>query len=75
MYNRHENSMHSRETVTDAITSLVDQNDSVQDHISLLSKVLLLLRHHLPKYCLHYTAIVALMSLSGKDVDAWDLRY
>ena len=40
MYNRHENGMHSRETVTDAITSLVDQNDSIQDHISLLSKVL-----------------------------------
>ncbi|XP_028412790.1 myotubularin-related protein 8-like [Dendronephthya gigantea] len=38
MYNRHENSMHSRETVTDAITSLVDQNDSIQDHISLLTK-------------------------------------
>ena len=35
--------MHSRETVTDAITSLVDQNDSVQDHISLLSKVFVIM--------------------------------
>lgn len=38
MYNRHENNVHPRETVIDSITSLVDQNDSIQDHISLLTK-------------------------------------
>ena len=31
--------MHPREAVVDSITSLVDQNDSIQDHISLLNKV------------------------------------
>ena len=39
MYNRYENNMHPKETVTDSITTLVDQNDSIQDHISLLTKV------------------------------------
>ena len=40
MYNRHENILHPRESVLDSVTSLVDQNDSIKDHISLLTKVI-----------------------------------
>lgn len=37
MYNRHENDVHPRETVMDALSSIIDHNDSLQDHIKFLS--------------------------------------
>ena len=39
MYNRHENDVHPRETVMDALSSIIDHNDSLQDHIKFLSSV------------------------------------
>lgn len=37
MYNRFENDVHPRETVLDALSSIIDHNDSLQDHIKFLS--------------------------------------
>lgn len=37
MYNRYDNDVHPRETVLDALSSIIDHNDSLQDHIKFLS--------------------------------------
>lgn len=37
MYNRFDNDIHPREKVMDAISSIIDHNDSLQDHIKFLS--------------------------------------
>ncbi|XP_078370553.1 phosphatidylinositol-3,5-bisphosphate 3-phosphatase MTMR6-like isoform X2 [Oculina patagonica] len=37
MYNRYDNDVHPRETVLDAVSSIIDHNDSLQDHIKFLS--------------------------------------
>jgi len=39
MYNRYDNDVHPRETVLDALSSIIDHNDSLQDHIKFLSSV------------------------------------
>lgn len=39
MYNRYDNDVHPRETVLDAVSSIIDHNDSLQDHIKFLSSV------------------------------------
>ncbi|XP_073252386.1 phosphatidylinositol-3,5-bisphosphate 3-phosphatase MTMR6-like [Porites lutea] len=37
MYNRYDNDLHPRETVLDSLSSIIDHNDSLQDHIKFLS--------------------------------------
>ncbi|KAK2563495.1 Myotubularin-related protein 8 [Acropora cervicornis] len=37
MYNRYDNDIHPREKVMDAISSIIDHNDSLLDHIKFLS--------------------------------------
>lgn len=39
MYNRYDNDVHPRETVLDALSCIIDHNDSLQDHIKFLSSV------------------------------------
>ena len=39
MYNRYDNDLHPRETVLDSLSSIIDHNDSLQDHIKFLSSV------------------------------------
>ena len=39
MYNRYDNDVHPRETVLDSLSSILDHNDSLQDHIKFLSSV------------------------------------
>ena len=39
MYNRHDNDLHPRETAMDSLSSIIDHNDSLQDHIKLLQSV------------------------------------
>lgn len=39
MYNRFDNDVHPRETLVDSLSSIIDHNDSLRDHIKLLNKV------------------------------------
>lgn len=39
MYNRYDNDVHPRETLVDSLSSIIDHNDSLRDHIKLLNKV------------------------------------
>ena len=49
MYNRYDNDIHPRETVLDSLSSLIDHNDSLQDHIKFLSSVSITEKKHTSK--------------------------
>ena len=49
MYNRYDNDLHPRETVLDSLSSIIDHNDSLQDHIKFLSSVSMFSRASKPR--------------------------
>ena len=75
MYNRYDNDLHPRETVLDSLSSIIDHNDSLQDHIKFLSSVSMFSRASQPRKnkrnltstCDHLTK---LGTLSNEDDDS-----
>ena len=64
MYNRYDNDVHPRETVLDSLSSILDHNDSLQDHIKFLSSVSIVNFEFVMKCTVHYVSYKAAVNAS-----------